>query len=154
MNRTTRLLFRRDNLETETGMLKIPWLLPFAAELESAHGGLVASVSHLPLCDCLSPSRLLPSALFHSATSGKRAKWTPHVSNQVVPCLDPSEGENVHVSCDGRYRTRATYPAAAPDPADPSPPAPLRPLVVSPLQTLTPIRNSQNNSRKSRRISL
>ena len=107
----------------------------------------------LRLRDCLSPPRLLPSALFHSATSGKRAKWTPHVSNQVVPCLDPSEGENVHVSCDGRYRTRATYPAAAPDPADPSPP-PLRPLVVSPLQTLTPIRNSQNNSRKSRRISL
>jgi len=99
-------------------------------------------------------SRLLPCAPFHSAAPGRWATLTPRASEHRTTSLAPSEAGRVHASDVGRCRTRATYPVAAPDPADPSAPTPLRLLVVSPLQTLTPIRNSRKNSRKSLTISL
>ena len=93
-------------------------------------------------------SRLLPCAPFHSAAPGRWATLTPRASEHRTTSLAPSEAGRVHASDVGRCRTRATYPVAAPDPADPSAPTPLRLLVVSPLQTLTPIRNGRKKFAK------
>lgn len=113
------------------GMLKKLWLLPFAAEFEGAHGGLVASLLQRRHCSSR-PRSTSPAAPLRSVASGRWVQkdtvtfLVPHVSGYIVPCLGPSEGKQVHVSPAGRCRTRATYPAAAPDPADPYAPTPLR----------------------------
>lgn len=138
-------------------MPTISSLLPFPAELESAHGGLAASwiLTLSPTGYRCSTAFLSPfCSFFNPRLLVGGPPWPRMPVKHRRTSLAPAEAARVHASDDGRCRTRATYPVAAADPADSSAPTPLRLLVVSPLQTLTRSRNDRQNSGKSLTISL